>query len=204
MLFMFLPESEKDINLDGYGGYMGIELTLRFISEVSSFLAKNGECWLLSKAPILVNGSNLLEDKLEKLAMQLHLDISIFVIGYSWVQAHMKFHKSHGKLVTITAVRPTARFGELEIEDSNVLSFKEKPQLQDGWINGGFFVVEPEFLEFIENDKTMFEREPLEKAARLGQLKAYKHNGFWQCMDTKRDKDALEKMWAEGNPRWCQ
>ena len=65
--------------------------------------------------------------------------------------------------------------------------------MQDGWINGGFFVVEPEFLEFIENDKTMFEREPLEKAARLGQLKAYKHNGFWQCMDTKRDKDALEK-----------
>ena len=105
----------------------------------------------------------------------------------------ISFHKSHGKLVTITAVRPPARFGELEIEDNNVISFKEKPQLQDGWINGGFFVVEPEFLEFIENDKTMFEREPLEKAARLGQLKAYKHNGFWQCMDTKGIKMHLRK-----------
>ena len=139
-----------------------------------------------------------------------HLNNETFLLTYGDGVSNINldhlisFHKSHGKLVTITAVRPPARFGELEIENNDVLSFKEKPQLQDGWINGGFFVVEPEFLEFIENDKTMFEREPLEKASRLGQLKAFKHNGFWQCMDTKRDKDALEKMWAEGNPRWCQ
>ena len=128
-----------------------------------------------------------------------HLNNETFLLTYGDGLSNVdlddliSFHKSHGKLVTVTAVRPPARFGELEIEDNNVLSFKEKPQLQDGWINGGFFVVEPEFLEFIENDKTMFEREPLEKAARLGQLKAYKHNGFWQCMDTLRDKEVLEK-----------
>ena len=116
----------------------------------------------------------------------------------------LKFHKRNKKLATLTAVRPPARFGALKLNGQSVKYFKEKSKIDEGWINGGFFVIEPEFLDFIEDDQTMFEREPLEKAARLGQLKAYKHNGFWQCMDTKRDKDALEKMWAEGNPRWCQ
>jgi len=114
----------------------------------------------------------------------------------------LSFHKSHKKLVTMTAVRPGARFGELELNGENVISFKEKPQLQAGWINGGFFVIEPEFLEYIEGDEIMLERQPLEIASKLGQLKAFKHEGFWHCMDTKRDKDRLEKMWLEGNPEW--
>ena len=114
----------------------------------------------------------------------------------------ISFHREHGKLVTMTAVRPSARFGELELNENKVISFKEKPQLQKGWINGGFFVVEPSFLEMIEGDQTMLEREPLELASNMGELMVYKHQGFWQCMDTKRDKDLLEKIWLSGDPPW--
>lgn len=116
------------------------------------------------------------------------------------LDALLAFHQSHGKMVTITAVRPAARFGELEIDGSTVLNFQEKPQLHDGWINGGFFVVEPEFFELIAGDSTMLEREPLESAARAGELMAYHHNGFWHCMDTKRDHELLEALWAKGAP----
>jgi glucose-1-phosphate cytidylyltransferase len=112
----------------------------------------------------------------------------------------LSFHRSHGKMVTVTAVRPSARFGELEIMDSQVVSFQEKPQLHDGWINGGFFVVEPTFFDLIIDDSTMLERQPLEWATEKGELMAYHHKGFWHCMDTKRDLDLLEKLYAEGAP----
>jgi glucose-1-phosphate cytidylyltransferase len=112
------------------------------------------------------------------------------------------FHKSHGKMATISAVHPGARFGELDLNGDLVSSFKEKPQIAQGWINGGFFVFQPEFLDLIEDDSTILEKEPLEKAAELGQLMAYRHDGFWQCMDTKRDRDSLEKMWKTGSPPW--
>jgi glucose-1-phosphate cytidylyltransferase len=114
----------------------------------------------------------------------------------------VKFHKSHGKMVTVSAVHPGARFGELGMDKGLVTSFKEKPQMTQGWINGGFFVVEPEFFDFIEGDKTILEREPLEKVAAMGELMAYRHDGFWQCMDTKRDRDALEELWKSGNAPW--
>lgn len=116
--------------------------------------------------------------------------------------ALLKFHKSHGKMVTISAVHPGARFGELDIKDQKVVTFQEKPQISQGWINGGYFIMEPRFLDLIENDKTMLEREPLEKAAEMGELMAYNHEGFWQCMDTKRDRDSLEEMWQSGKPPW--
>ena len=112
------------------------------------------------------------------------------------------FHKSHGKMATISAVHPGARFGELDLNGDLVSSFKEKPQIAQGWINGGFFVFQPEFLDLIEDDSTILEKEPLEKAAELGQLMAYRHDGFWQCMDTKRDRDSLEQMWKTGSPPW--
>ena len=112
----------------------------------------------------------------------------------------LKFHRNHGKLVTMTAVRPAARFGELELENNIVKSFKEKPQMHEGWINGGFFIIEPGFFDFIDNDSTLLEREPLEKATKLGQLMAYQHKGFWHCMDTKRDHDLLESLWKNGAP----
>lgn len=113
------------------------------------------------------------------------------------------FHRSHGKLVTLTAVRPSARFGELQLNGDVVKKFEEKPQLDEGWINGGFFVIEPEFIDFIDGDDVMLEREPLEKAAELGELMAYRHEGFWQCMDTKRDNELLEDLWANGAP-WIE
>jgi glucose-1-phosphate cytidylyltransferase len=113
------------------------------------------------------------------------------------------FHRSHGKLVTLTAVRPSARFGELQLNGDVVKKFEEKPQLDEGWINGGFFVIEPDFIDFIDGDDVMLEREPLEKAAELGELMAYRHEGFWQCMDTKRDNELLEDLWANGAP-WIE
>lgn len=118
------------------------------------------------------------------------------------LDALLTFHRKHGKLVTVTAVRPVARFGELEITGAKVTSFQEKPQVHDGWINGGFFVIEPDFFKLIANDHTILERSPLEQAAKMGQLVAFQHQGFWQCMDTKRDRDNLEALTLSGNPPW--
>jgi glucose-1-phosphate cytidylyltransferase len=114
----------------------------------------------------------------------------------------LNFHKKNKKIATISAVRPTARFGELYLEGNMVLSFKEKPQLQDGWINGGFFVLEPEFFNYIDGDEIFLEREPIEKIAEERQLVAYKHEGFWQCMDTRRDWELLKSLLEEGIPPW--
>ena len=106
----------------------------------------------------------------------------------------LKFHKKNKKLVTLTAVRPPARFGAIKLKGRYVNYFKEKSRLDEGWINGGFFVMEPEFLKLIKNDNTYLEREPLEKVTKKRQLAAFRHEGFWQCMDTKRDKDNLNKI----------
>lgn len=114
----------------------------------------------------------------------------------------LAFHKSHGKMVTVTAVHPAARFGELQMDGDKVSSFQEKPQMAQGWINGGFFVVNPEFFDFIEGDSTTLEREPLERVAQMGELMAYRHEGFWQCMDTKRDRDLLEELWQSKKAPW--
>lgn len=116
------------------------------------------------------------------------------------IDALVKFHKSHGKLATVSAVRPAGRFGEIDLDEDKVMSFREKPRLHSGWINGGFFVFEPEFLDLIDGDGTMLEREPLEEAARLGELMAFKHEGFWHCMDTKRDHELLESLWTSDAP----
>ena len=105
----------------------------------------------------------------------------------------LKFHENNKKLVTLTAVRPPARFGAIKLKGNKVKLFKEKHKIHEGWINGGFFVIEPDFLKYIKNDNTFLEKEPLETAGRRGQLYAFKHNGFWQCMDTKRDKEYLEE-----------
>jgi len=117
------------------------------------------------------------------------------------IEKLIAFHKSHGKMITVTAVRPPARFGEMKLGlDGYVESFKEKPQMNEGWINGGFFIVNPEFFDLIADDSTLLEREPLEIATIKGELMAYRHDGFWHCMDTKRDQEMLEKIWKEGAP----
>ena len=116
------------------------------------------------------------------------------------LEALLKFHRKHGKMVTVSAVRPAARFGELELDGQRVVSFKEKPQMHQGWINGGFFIIEPEYFELIDGDSTLLEREPLEQATKVGELMAFRHDGFWHCMDTKRDHDLLESLWSKGAP----
>ncbi len=108
-----------------------------------------------------------------------------------------KYHCSHGKMATITAVQPPARFGSLKLDGNKVKQFREKSKLDESWINGGFFVFEPEFLNYIDNDNTFLEREPLETISGLNELIAFKHDGFWQCMDTKRDRDMLQKLYSD-------
>ena len=120
------------------------------------------------------------------------------------IEALVDFHKSHGKMVTVSAVHPGARFGELDMDGDIVTSFKEKPQITQGWINGGYFVMEPEFFDLIKDDSTILEKYPLEKAAEMGELMSYQHDGFWQCMDTKRDRDSLEELWQNNNAPWKQ
>ena len=114
----------------------------------------------------------------------------------------LEFHRSHGRLATVTAVRPPARFGKLDLDGNLVARFSEKPQLEEGWINGAFFVLEPDVFEYIDGDDTQWEREPLERLARERQLMAYKHDSFWQCMDTLRDKKLLENLWESGDAPW--
>ena len=114
----------------------------------------------------------------------------------------IEFHKSHGKIATITAVRPMARFGVLNINGKEVTSFKEKKHLEGGWINGGYFIFNISIFNYLEDKYTVLEKEPLENLAKEGELMAYKHTGFWQCMDTKRDKDYLQELWESGNAPW--
>lgn len=114
----------------------------------------------------------------------------------------LAFHRAHGKLATMTAVRPPARYGHIEFDGNKVLEFTEKPQTAEGWINGAFFVLEPQVFDYIEGDQTMWEHAPLENLARDGQLMAFKHEEFWQCMDTLRDKTVLQRLWDTGNPPW--
>lgn len=114
----------------------------------------------------------------------------------------LKFHKKHKKIATVTAVHPPVRFGELKIKGSKVSKFEEKPQAKAGWINGGFFVLSNKIFRYIKNDNTIFEREPLEKLSKENQLMAYKHDNFWQCMDTLRDKLMLNSLWNKKRAPW--
>ncbi len=114
-----------------------------------------------------------------------------------------EFHKSHGKLATMSAIKPESRFGVLDLNENNeVDAFREKSAVDSGYINAGFMVLDPKVLDYVADDTIMFEREPMEKLASDGELMCYKHHGFWQCMDTLRDKEKLEKMWAKNNAPW--
>ena len=118
------------------------------------------------------------------------------------LQDLLAFHRSHGKLATMTVVRPPTRFGLPVLDGDQIVEFSEKPQVKEGWINGAFFVLEPQVYDYIEGDNTLWEKEPLETLAAEGQLMAYRYDGFWQCMDTIRDKKRLQKLWDSGNPPW--
>jgi len=114
----------------------------------------------------------------------------------------LAFHRSHGKLATLTAVRPPARYGHLELNGNSIQEFNEKPQITEGWVNGAFFVLEPGVFDYIDGDDTQWEKEPLEKLAKNGQLMAYKHSSFWQCMDTLREKYIMQRYWESGKAPW--
>jgi glucose-1-phosphate cytidylyltransferase len=124
--------------------------------------------------------------------------------GLSDINYHdlLAFHRHHGKLATMTAVRPPARFGYLEMDGDQIVEFSEKPQAKEGWINGAFFVLEPEVFDYIDGDDTLWEKEPLERLAKEGELMAYRHTSFWQCMDTLREKRLLESLWQSGKAPW--
>ena len=118
------------------------------------------------------------------------------------LQELLKFHKSHGKIATVTAVIPSARFGGMHVDDGKVLNFKEKPQSGSGWINGGFFIFEPSIFDYLDDDTTVLEHKPMEKLVNDGELMAYQHHGYWQCMDTIRDRESLQEIWDSGNASW--
>lgn len=124
--------------------------------------------------------------------------------GLSDVNLHklLAYHKSHGKIATMTAVRPPARYGHIEFDGDRVVEFTEKPQTAEGWINGAFFILEPGVADYLDGDDVMFEHSPLQRLATDGQLMAYRHDSFWQCMDTLREKHILQKIWDSGQAPW--
>ena len=123
-------------------------------------------------------------------------------VGNIDIEALVRFHRAHGRLATVTAVRPPSRFGGLVLENGHVREFSEKPQTGEGWINGGFFIFERDVFDYLADDATILEREPLERLAQEGQLMAFEHHGFWQPMDTVRERDLLESLWQAGQAPW--
>ena len=178
-------------------GYKDFYIALGYKGEmIKKFFNKNFFDWNIN---LIETGKNTMTGgRLKRLKKYIGQETFMMTYGDGLSNVNLKkllkFHKKNKKLVTLTAVRPPARFGALKLKGQNVSYFKEKSKLDEGWINGGFFVMEPAFLQFIKNDSTYLEREPLEKASKKRQLAAFRHEGFWQCMDTKRDKDALNKI----------
>ena len=181
------------------------DLTVHLKSNQVDYTNPTAEDWHLSLIDTGVNtmtGGRLLR-------LKTHLQSEgTFMVTYGDgvsdvdITALLAFHRAHGRLATVTAVRPPVRFGELSIEKNRVTRFQEKPQAGEGWINGGFFVFEPGIFDFILDDSTLLEREPLEQLTQKGELMAYHHPGYWQCMDTLRDKHALEELWANNKAPW--
>ena len=178
-------------------GFKDFYIALGYRGEViRKFFKKNFFDWNIN---LIETGKNTMTGgRLKRLKKYIGKETFMMTYGDGLSNVNLekllKFHKKNKKLVTLTAVRPPARFGVLKLKGDYVRYFKEKSKLDEGWINGGFFVMEPEFFSFIKNDNTYLEREPLEEATKKRQLSAFRHEGFWQCMDTKRDKDKLDKI----------
>jgi len=178
-------------------GYKDFYIALGYKGEIiKKFFNKKFFDW---KIHLIETGENTMTGgRLKRLKKYIGKETFMMTYGDGLSNVNLKkllkFHKKNKKLTTLTAVRPPARFGTLKLNGQYVSYFKEKSKLDEGWINGGFFVMEPEFLKFIKNDNTYLEREPLEAATKKGQLIAFRHEGFWQCMDTKRDMDRLNEI----------
>ena len=199
----------------GYKGDLIKDYFLNYharLSDVTVYLKKGqveynnptAEDW---KVELIDTGANSMTGG-RLLRLKPHMQSGTFMLTYGDglsnvdLSSLLAFHKSHGRIATVTAVHPSARFGGMSITNSQVSQFKEKPQSGEGWINGGFFVFEPSIFDYIEDDSTVFEQSPLEKLVNDGQLMAYEHFGYWQCMDTIRDRDALQTLWASGDAPW--
>jgi len=178
-------------------GYKDFYIALGYKGEViKKFFNKKFFDWNIH---LIETGRNTMTGgRLHRLKKYIGKETFMMTYGDGISNVNLKklfqFHKKNKKQVTLTAVRPPARFGVLQLKGNKVSYFKEKSKLDENWINGGFFVMEPKFLKFIKNDNTILEQKPLEKVAKNNQLMAYKHEGFWQCMDTKKDKDNLTKI----------
>lgn len=199
----------------GYRGYVIKEYFANYFlhnSDVTFDMARNAmtvhnrfaEPWMVTLVD--TGDETMTGGRLKRVAPYLNGETFCFTygdgVGDINVRELIEFHQSQNRLATITAVQPPGRFGLLQIEDTQVLSLQEKPRGDGGWVNGGFFVLEPGVFDYIEGDGSTWEREPLETIAQHGQLAAYKHFGFWQPMDTVRDKNLLEELWAEGRAPW--
>ena len=182
------------------------DITFDFTGEGSKTIVHNNtsENW---KVTIVDTGLNTMTGGRIK-RIKPFLDSAPFFLTYGDgvsdvdIKKLADYHKSHGKLATLTAVHPSGRFGILSLKGDSITSFNEKTEDKTDWINGGFMVLDPKVLDYIDGDSTTFEKEPLERLSAEGELKAYKHEGFWQCMDTLRDKQKLEQLWESGNAPW--
>ncbi len=199
----------------GYKGYMIKEYFANYFlhtSDVTFHMAENrmevhqcySEPW---RVTLLDTGEHTMTGgRLKKVRPYLDEEDFCFTYGDGLsdidIRALIAFHKEQKVLATLTAVQPPGRFGSIDVHQCRVTRFQEKPEGDNAWINGGFFVLSPRVIDYIRDDKTIWEREPLETLAREGQLCAYKHRGFWYAMDTQRDKNRLEELWASGNAPW--
>lgn len=181
------------------------DLTVHLKSNRIQYTNPTAEDWIVSL--IDTGAQTLTGGRLLRLKQHLY-EGGTFMLTYGDgvadvdIRSLLEFHRSHGRVATVTAVRPSARFGGLRIGDGQVLDFMEKPQSGEGWINGGFFVFEPKIFDYLSGDDTVLERSPLESLSHNGQLMAFEHAGYWQCMDTIRDRDALEEIWRSGRAPW--
>ena len=200
----------------GYKGYVIKEYFANYflhMSDVTIDMAHNhmqvhhqkAEAW---KITLVDTGEDTMTGGRLKRIKEYVTDESAFFVTYGDgvsdidITATLAFHQKHGRWATLTAVQPTGRFGVLNLQDSQVIGFAEKPVGKEALINGGFFVLSPKCLDLIENDKTVWEQEPLGQLTQMGELMAYEHSGFWQPMDTLRDKNYLEELWASGQAPW--
>ena len=205
----------------GYKGYMIKEffdnyrrhlydMRIDFKNNISEILKKDSNIevdnWIVD---LIYTGENTQTGGRIKRAYEYLKNEDSFFLTYGDgvsnvdIKKELEFHKSHGKIATMTAVFPPARWGAIKINDNNAITdFIEKPKGDNAYINGGFFVLNKEIFNYLNNDSTIFEQEPLQKLSNDNELMAFKHDGFWQCMDTQRDKSLLEDMWNKGNALW--
>lgn len=195
-----------DIIKDFFLNYYNLQSDLT-ISLKTGKVGASKNCYRDWVVHLIDTGMNTMTGgRLHRLADRLNKETFMLTYGDGVSNVNIKdligFHRSHGKTATVTAVRPSARFGGMKFDGDRVMEFTEKPQTGEGWINGGFFVFEPKVFDYLHGDETVLEGGPLENLAKDGELMAYKHDGFWQCMDTLRDKSFLDRAWKSGDAPW--